>query len=240
MGSAPLKTPMPESAYDRLLHLSLHACEVARTSAETLAKGIVRGEGLPQIRQYEEELDALDREVNEGVTSAIAGVSEVQARELLGCLKFIIELERIGDLLLNVANRSVTISSRLEPQDARDLDFMALTVSRMLGEVYQAYSARDLKRALAVLQMDTELDRVRNLMFVRHIENPENQPHRESFHIVFMCQTLERAGDHAKNLAEEICHLVSGRSVRHLLREHDKPAEQMFIERLRRQANNRH
>jgi phosphate transport system protein len=239
MSSAPLKTPMPESAYDRLLQASLHACEVAHNSAETLARGIGRGEGLAQIRQYEEELDALDREINEGVTAAIAGVPEKQARELLSFLKFIIELERIGDLLLNVANRAVTVASRLEPQDARDLEFMAATVSRMVGEVYQAYSARDLKRALAVLQMDTELDRVRNLMFVRHIDNPEKQPYRESFHIVFMCQTLERAGDHAKNLAEEICHLVSGRSVRHLLREYDKPAEQVFIERMRRQTNNR-
>ncbi|HET7441250.1 MAG TPA: hypothetical protein VFJ47_08115, partial [Terriglobales bacterium] len=53
------------------------------------------------------------------------------------------------------------------------------------------------------------------------------------FHLVFMAQTLERCGDHAKNLAEEICHLISGRSVRHILREHDRPVEQSFLERMR-------
>src|SRR5438270_8433345 len=136
MSSAPLKMPMPESAYDRLLQASLHACEVARLSTETLAKGIVRGEGLPQIREYEEELDTLDREINEGVTAAIAGVPEKQARERRSFLKFIIELERIGDLLLNVANRAVTVASRLDQQDARDLQFMAATVSKMLAEIY--------------------------------------------------------------------------------------------------------
>jgi phosphate uptake regulator len=48
-----------------------------------------------------------------------------------------------------------------------------------------------------------------------------------------MTQALERAGDHVKNMAEEVCHMVSGHSVRHLLRTIDKPIEQMFIEQLR-------
>jgi phosphate uptake regulator len=51
-----------------------------------------------------------------------------------------------------------------------------------------------------------------------------------------MTQTLERAGDHAKNLAEEVCHLVTGRSVRHLIRAADKPFEEMFLDWMRRQS----
>jgi phosphate uptake regulator len=50
-----------------------------------------------------------------------------------------------------------------------------------------------------------------------------------------MAQALERSGDHAKNAAEEICHLISGQSVRHLLRAKDKSYEQLFIEWLRKQ-----
>jgi phosphate uptake regulator len=53
-----------------------------------------------------------------------------------------------------------------------------------------------------------------------------------------MSQALERAGDHAKNLAEEICHLVSGRSVRHILREYDRPVEQVYLERMRNRGKN--
>ena len=49
-----------------------------------------------------------------------------------------------------------------------------------------------------------------------------------------MTQSLERAGDHARNLAEEVCHVVSGRSVRHLLMAYDKPIEQMFLDWLRK------
>jgi hypothetical protein len=57
----------------------------------------------------------------------------------------------------------------------------------------------------------------------RVIEEAENPRH----------PLLERAGDHVKNMAEEVCHLVSGRSVRHLLRSIDKPLEQMFLDQLR-------
>jgi phosphate uptake regulator len=54
-----------------------------------------------------------------------------------------------------------------------------------------------------------------------------------------MTQSLERAGDHAKNLAEEVCHFVSGRPVRHVLIAYDKPVEQMFIDYLRRREQHR-
>ena len=106
----------------------------------------------------------------------------------------------------------------------------------MLQDVGVAFESREVRRALEVLKADAELDRLRNLVIVRHIENPENEMRQESFHLVFMSQSLERAGDHAKNLAEEICHLVSGRSVRHILREYDRPIEQVYLERMRRNS----
>ena len=241
MSTARVQTLEPESSYSRLLQLTVRGCEVAKESAALVTALLASGsnERYSDVRKFEEELDTLDREINEGVTSTITRVAETQARELLACLKFIIELERIGDLLLNAANRVVTVQGRLEAQDSSDLARMASILASMLGDVQQAFSDRDLKRAILVLQADAELDRLRNLVLVRHIENPEHEPVRESFHLVFICQTLERAGDHAKNLAEEICHLVSGKSVRHILRGYDRSTEELFVERLRRQVNDR-
>jgi phosphate uptake regulator len=54
-----------------------------------------------------------------------------------------------------------------------------------------------------------------------------------------MTQSLERAGDHAKNLAEEVCTFVSGHTVRHVLLAYDKPVEQMFINYLRQRDPHR-
>jgi phosphate transport system protein len=221
-----------------LVQLTQRACQVAKSSAKALASAIAGGSGAVavQIRGFEEELDGLDRQINEGVTATIVRASEVEARELLACLKLIIELERIGDLLLNVSNRLEIVAGKLEAQDLSDLGAMASIVNGMLGNVSEAFARRDLKTALQVLRADAELDRLRNMIFVRHVDNPEREPRREGFHLVFMAQTLERAGDHAKNVAEEICHLVSGRSVRHILREYDRPVEQLFLEKLRSAA----
>ena len=228
--------PTPDEICVQLREQTLRACQVARAAAGIVAEGIATGVPslLEGVREREKELDALDRIIDQDVTSIITRVSEEHARELLACLKFIIDLERVGDLLLGCANRAATVGSRIDLQDIRDLTVMASRLEKMLGDVHDAFSQRDLNRALAVLRSDAELDRLRNLVFLRHLDNRDSAPRQESFHVLFMTQALERAGDHAKNLAEEVCHLVSGHSVRHVLRSYDKPVEQMFIEDLKR------
>jgi len=234
MGSASTKN-LQDSASKTILQQTLRAVEVAKSAAASCAEGLAGGssEAFERLRGYEEELDNIDHDLNEAVTSVISGVNAQEARELLACLKFILELERIGDLLLNVSSRASVISSRLDPQDAKDLIMMASILEKMLGDVHEAFSKRDLQKTLLVLRADSELDRIRNLVFMRHVENRENQPRQESFHVVFMTQTIERAGDHVKNLAEEVCHLVTGQSVRHLLRSTNKPYEVQFAEWMR-------
>ena len=230
-----------DAQYIHLLELTLRGCEVARAAAVAAAAGIASLDdaALERVMEREEELDTLDREINEGVTAAITRVSSYEARELLACLKFIIELERIGDLLLGLANRAHSVGERLHQEDVTDLRIMAGILVKMLGHVREALQKRDTKLALAVLRADSELDRLRNLIFVRHIENRDNETRQESFHVVFMSQFLERAGDHAKNLAEEVVHLVTGRSVRHLLRAQDKPIENRFLEFMKEQGKER-
>src|SRR5216683_3248473 len=125
------------------------------------------------------------------------------------------ELERLGDLLLSFASSAQAAGGRLDPQDTRDLTRMATVLEKMLTDAGTAFSTRDLKKAVDVLRADAEVDRLRNLIFLRHIENPENVTRHASLEVIFMTQSLERAGDHAKNLAEEVCHFVSGRSIRH-------------------------
>jgi phosphate transport system protein len=237
MSSVEIVPPSPEATCAELHEQTLQACRVARSAAGIVAEGIATGVSsvLDGVRQKEKELDDLDRIIDQGVTSVITQVSPEYARQLLACLKFIIDLERIGDLLLNCSNRAAAVGSRIELQDIRELTLMASRLEKMLADVHDAFSQRDLNRALGVLRSDAELDRLRNLIFLRHLENHDGAPRQESFHVLFMTQALERAGDHAKNLAEEVCHLVSGHSVRHVLRAYDKPMEQMFIDNLRRQ-----
>jgi phosphate transport system protein len=154
-------------------------------------------------------------------------------------MKVMIGLERIGDLLLSFANSAQAAGGRIDSEDTRDLTQMATILEKMLTDCGAAFSNRDVSKAIDVLRADAEMDRLRNLIFLRHIENPENLVRQASLQIIFMTQSLERAGDHAKNLAEEVCTFVSGHTVRHVLRTYDKPVEQMFIDYLRRRDQHR-
>ena len=235
MSTASLKVPSSDPSYADLVKRTVEACELARQAAAIAAEGIATGSmsRLNDIRQCEKDLDAIDMEVDSGVTATITRVPETETRQLLACMKLMIGLERIGDLLLSFATSGQAAGGRIDPQDVRELTQMATVLEKMLADVGQAFSQRDVKKAIEVLRADAEMDRLRNLIFLRHIENPENVERRSSLQVIFMTQSLERAGDHAKNIAEEVCHFVSGRSIRHLLMAYDKPREQMFIEWLR-------
>jgi len=206
MSTASVKTPSPEPSHSGLVQRTVEACELAREAAAIAAEGIATGSmsRLNDIRQCEKELDAIDLEVDSGVTACILRVPEADTRQLLGCMKVMIGLERIGDLLLNFATSAQAAGGRIDAQDARDLTQMATVLEKMLADVGQSFSQRDVKKAIDVLRADAEMDRLRNIIFLRHIENPENVAHHSSLQIIFMTQSLERAGDHAKNLAEEV------------------------------------
>jgi phosphate transport system protein len=226
--------PVPEPAYSHLVKRTISACSVAQNAAAAAAEGIATG-SLPLLRtihEREKELDQLDQEIDDGVTLAITQVSGEEARELLACMKFMISLERIGDLLLSFASSAQSVARRLDPQDTHDLTHMATVLEKMLADAGTAFSTRDVKKAVEVLRADAEMDRLRNLIFLRHIENPEGLQRQASLQVIFMTQSLERAGDHAKNLAEEVCHFVSGHTIRHMMT-YDKPIEQMFLDWLR-------
>jgi phosphate transport system protein len=238
MSTARAASPHSGPAHHIVLR-TIEACRLAKEAAGAAAEGIATGSGplLNSLRQRELELDTLDMEIDSAVTSIITDVEPHEARELLACMKFMISLERIGDLLLSFANSAQAAAGRIDSDDTRDLTHMSTILEKMLTDVGEAFAVRDVGKAVDVLRSESEIDRLRNLIFLRHIENPENVARQASLQIIFMTQSLERAGDHAKNLAEEVCHLVSGHTVRHVLKTYDKPVEQMFIDYLRRREN---
>ena len=170
----------PSLEHNYLVGLTLRACEVARTAAAHAADGIASNAPslFLAVDECEKELDALDRELDERLTHALGAGPDTQRRELLCCMKFMTDLERIGDLVSTFASGARALGAKLEPQDVQDLIRIASVLEKMLADVRQAFSTRDLDRAISVLRADSEIDRLRNLMFVRHVENPEGQPRR--------------------------------------------------------------
>jgi phosphate transport system protein len=223
------------TAGSHLLELTLDAFRVAHRASAAAAEGIATSSKalFEEVREHERELDSLDRDIDDLVTTTITRVAEDEARTLLACMKFGISLERIGDLLLSFVNRAETVAAQMDYDDIRDFIMITSHLERMLADVEAAFRTRSLDKAVHVLRADTEIDRLRNVITFRHLEPSEGLRNLDSFHVLFMAQEIERAGDHVKNMAEEVCHLVSGRTVRHVLRSYDRPVEQLFLDRLK-------
>jgi phosphate transport system protein len=200
-----------------LTNLVLQACLVGKDAAYNLRDFVQNNSNMAfiAVKDCEKELDRMERQVDEKITSAITQVSEVEARQLLDCLKFIIDLERIGDLTWSVTQRLQGLPTRLLRDDSRDLIAMAEVLEKMLEAVHRGFLHRDLEPANWVLQTDSQIDHVCHAVFRRHLESRDRQRRDYSTTVLLMAQAFERAGDHAKNLGEELFHLVEGRSLRH-------------------------
>jgi phosphate transport system protein len=225
----------PGAEQTQIVALTLKAVQLAKAAVAHAIDGLAQKSSAPfmAVNNCEQELDRLDREVDERVTHAVTQASPLQAAELLACMKFMIDLERIGDLVASFGGCAQAIGARVEMDDVKDLIHMATVLEQMLGDIHEAFSCRDLDRVIGVLRADAVIDRIRNLLFIRHVENNEGTAGPEGIHVLFMAQALERAGDHTKNLAEEVCHLVTGQTMRHVLRSKSKSEEQMFLDWLR-------
>jgi len=239
MGSLPALTLAEDSSYaPDLLTITKEAFITTKSAVSHAIDGLVNGSrpAFQAVKECEERLDSFDREVDQRLAPAITQVSVAQARVLLACMKLMIDLERTGDLVAAFAERSAIVRNRIDMHDLESLTRMACVLENMLIQAQQAFCDRNVDQALKVLRADSEMDRFRNLLLVRHTDNPDGLHGQESLHVLLMATALERAGDHAKNMAEEVCHLVTGQTIRHLLKSKDKPVEQLYLDWLAKQA----
>ena len=207
---------------DELSALALRACLIARDAVFNVRDMLADGSRLAflAIKDCEKELDQIERKIDEQLPGAITRVGEAKARELLACLKFITDLERIGDLAYSAVMQLQPRREKLPAADSRALVEMASLLCEMLEQVHQGFLTRDLAHAQNVLRSDPGVDQLCHALFQRHLATPNaSQPNTpagsQNFDMLLAAQALERIGDHAKNLAEEIYGLAERRSLRH-------------------------
>jgi phosphate transport system protein len=202
---------------DGLTSLVVRGCLIARDAVFNVRDYLADGSRLAflAIKDCEKELDQIERKIDEQLPEAITRVGEAKARELLACLKFITDLERIGDLAYSAVMHLQSRREKLPVADSRQLVEMASLLREMLEQVHQGFLKRDVSHAQIVLQSDPEVDRLCHALFHRHLAEPNSPTGQKNFDILLAAQALERIGDHAKNLAEELYSLSEGRSLRH-------------------------
>jgi phosphate transport system protein len=216
--SAKLARLKADGTQSELMRMALKACLIARDATFNVQDLLTNSSRMAflAIRDCEKELDQIERQIDEQLPGAITRVNERKARQLLACLKCITDLERIGDLVMGVAQRVQTRSGQLPAGDVRHLIQMSAILHDMLEDVHRGFISLDVDTARKVLRMDAQLDNICHSMFQRYLADNSRQKDSLGFDVLLMAQALERSGDHAKNLAEELYSLIEGHTLRHL------------------------
>jgi phosphate transport system protein len=133
-------------------------------------------------------------------------------REIFAALKIGSDLERMCDYAANVAKRSIALDQSPPVQPVYSLPRMARLAQLQVKDVIDAYVAGDAEKAYAVWIRDEELDDMYASLFrellTYMMEDPRNIG--PCSHLLFMAKNIERIGDHATNIAEDLYYLVHG------------------------------
>ncbi|QNN70050.1 phosphate signaling complex protein PhoU [Thermomonas carbonis] len=161
----------------------------------------------------DEAIDALEQQVNHDVIRLIRrGPLAGDLRVILAALRVASDIERIGDLAANIAKRSMALNLAPPLPHTRGLDALGRMAARQVRDVLDAYVARDGEAALRVRASDAELDTLYTGLF-RELLTYMMEDARAitpCTHLLFMAKNLERIGDHATNIAENVWFLIHG------------------------------
>ena len=161
----------------------------------------------------DEAIDALEQQVNHDVIRLIRrGPMATDLRVILAALRVASDIERIGDLAANIAKRSMALNLSPPLPHTRGLDALGRMAARQVRDVLDAYVQRDGEAALRVRASDAELDTLYTGLF-RELLTYMMEDARAitpCTHLLFMAKNLERIGDHATNIAENIWFLIHG------------------------------
>ncbi len=132
-------------------------------------------------------------------------------------LKFVTDLERIGDNAAGIAKRALEISHVPPLGKTPDLGGLARLVLENLRAALDSFVARDADRAAAVIVADLEIDKRNSSLFAELLAHVATDPATVTrvLPLTSVCRYLERIGDHVKNLAEQVVYMVRAQDVRH-------------------------
>jgi phosphate transport system protein len=196
------------SLVERAIALSIEGLKNRDEKAAT--EVIVKLE--PQINQLQIDID--DKALQ---LLALQQPMAVDLRTITSAIKINSDLERMGDKAANIAERVLSIITQPDQPLLVDIPKMANTAQKMLKDVLDAFIQQDEEKSREILIRDDEVDRLRDQIFGELIAYMINTPHRVQYALdmLLISRGLERIGDHATNIAEDIIYMIQGRDVRH-------------------------
>lgn len=186
------------------------AVKAVQEADTALAQKVIDGDRAIDLREIEIEEECLKVLA---LHQPVAG----DLRFIVVALKINNDMERIGDLAANIADRALALARLKDPRIPLDLRGMAADAQKMLKQALDALVNLDAKLAAEVLQADSAVDRVHRAMHEYAYEQIRRSPEEgeKSMLILSVSRNLERIADLATNIAEDVIYMIEGEIVRH-------------------------
>jgi phosphate transport system protein len=182
-----------------------------------VAKGVI---------EKDHQVNALDVDIDEESIRLIAlrQPKAVDLRFLTTAMKITSDLERMGDLAVNIAERALELNEEPLLKPYIDIPRMSQLAQGMTRDALDAFVKKDKKLAMDVIMRDDEVDdlkqEVLNELLFFMMQDPATAS--RAMKISFVAQYLERIADHATNIAEMVIYLVAGKIIRHMAHPEEK------------------
>jgi phosphate transport system protein len=179
--------------------------------------GLVRADldMAEKVVRADKAIDQLELDINQQVTQLLALRQPMAAdlRAVVASLKIANDLERMGDYSKNIAKRTITVSdASFLPSMSRSIESISRMVEEMIGSVLDAYRRRDSEMARDVIAKDEGVDQLYTSLFREILTYMMEDPRNITVctHYLFIVKNIERIGDHATNIAEQIYYVAEG------------------------------
>jgi phosphate transport system protein len=194
-----------------LVESRIHACIEALVNRESsMARKIIEGD---------EEINKLQMEVDENSLKLIAlhQPAASDLRFLAMAMRMSGELERMGDLAVNIAKCTEKLSAEFPLKPLIDIPRMANIAEDMVKSSIDAFVKKDADIARKVCESDDQVDALRDQIFRELLTYMMEDPKTiaRSIELILISRHLERIADHATNIAEDVIYMVKGEDIRH-------------------------
>jgi phosphate transport system protein len=206
---------------DRLKQMLMSLCEVVEKNLRRAVESIRKrdAELAKKVIDMDVEIDHLEVDMEEECLKILALYQPVaiDLRFIITAMKINNDLERIGDLAVNLAEHSIFLAGRPKTNVPFDFDAMIEKTELMLRKSLDALVKMDSKLAYEVCAADDEIDAMDRQMQLIAQDAVHTYPDQTEclMHLRSASSHLERVADHATNIAEDVIYMIEGRIVRH-------------------------
>ena len=213
--------PHFQEELDQLKARLLEMGGLAEEQVRLAVKGLVERDAgvIERVLGGDQPLNALHIEIDSRCFTLLALHQPMAAdlRAIVAAVKINTDLERVGDLAINIAEAALRYLAHAPVKELIDIPRMADIAHGMLRDALDSFVRRDTLLAQQVLDADDDLDALKTQVFRELLTYMLADPHtiEPSLDLILVSRHLERIGDHATNIAEDVIFMVSARDVRH-------------------------